>query len=244
MNILVVNDDGIDAVGIKKLAYALKKYGNVTVSAPDKGRSASSHSIILHDKLSYEYVGLKDGVNWYKTSGTPADCVRLAFDLIDTKFDVVFSGVNNGLNIGTDIIYSGTVAAAREANIEFVPAVAISTDFDSFDIVDRELDLVLEKIFNEKLYSKEYVLNVNFPTMKHTKSLGYKFCRQGIKNFKTKFVKDEDGLYRNTDSDIVYDKNIDTDVYLADEGFITFVPLKVEQTDYDKLIFLKNNYLK
>lgn len=235
MNILVVNDDGYNAKGIKLLANSLKKYGNVIVCGPESGRSASGHSIVLHDTLSFEFVEECDGIKWYKTSGMPADCVRLAVNLLDVEFDIVFSGVNNGLNIGTDIIYSGTVAAAREAMIEFIPAVAISTDFDSFKIVETELLSVLEKIFNEKLYSKEYVLNVNFPTMKYHKSIGYKFCRQGIKNFKTTFVLNSEGRYVNTDNDIVYDNNPDTDVYLADKGYITIVPLKVEQTSYKHL---------
>lgn len=235
MNILVVNDDGYNAKGIKMLANALKKYGKVTVCGPESGRSASGHSIVLHGTLSFEFVEEKDDIKWYKTSGMPADCVRMSFNLLEDDFDIVFSGVNNGLNIGTDIIYSGTVAAAREAMIEFVPSVAVSTDFDSFEIVQNELEDVLEYIFKNKLYSKEYVLNVNFPTMKYNKSLGYKFCRQGIKNFKTTFVKNSEGRYINTDSDIVYDTNPDTDVYLADQGYVTFVPLKVEQTSYEHL---------
>ena len=103
------------------------------------------------------------------------------------------------------------------------------------DIVEKELDDVLKYIFDNKLYSKEYVLNVNFPTMEFKESNGYKFCRQGIKNFKTTFVKIENGRYINTDSDIVYDSNPDTDVYLASQGFVTFVPLKVEQTSYEHL---------
>ena len=235
MNILVVNDDGYNAKGIKLLANSLKKYGNVIVCGPESGRSASGHSIILHDTLTFDFVEEKDEIKWYKTSGMPADCVRLAVNLLNINFDIVFSGVNNGLNIGTDIIYSGTVAAAREAMIEFIPAVSISTDFNSFEIVEDELDQVLEKIFSEKLYSKEYVLNVNFPTMDYLKSNGYKFCRQGIKNFKTTFVLNCDGRYENTDNDIVYDTSPDTDVYLADKGYITFVPLKVEQTSYQHL---------
>lgn len=241
MNFLVVNDDGYNATGIKILANALKKYGNVTVCGPESGRSASGHSIVLHGDLSFEFVEEKDGIKWYKTSGMPADCVRLCFNLLEEDFDIVFSGVNNGLNIGTDIIYSGTVAAAREAMIEFVASVAISTDFDSFDIVEKELDNVLKYIFDNKLYSKEYVLNVNFPTMEFKESNGYKFCRQGIKNFKTTFVKIENGRYINTDSDIVYDSNPDTDVYLASQGFVTFVPLKVEQTSYEHLEKLSIN---
>lgn len=240
LNILVANDDGINAYGIKLLANALKKYGNVTVCAPDGGRSASGHSIILHGTLGFNFVERKDDINWYVTSGTPADCVRLAVDLIDTEFDIVFSGVNNGLNLGTDIIYSGTVAAAREAQIEFLPAVAISTDFDSFDIVEKELEAVLDKVFEEKLYSKDYVLNINFPTCDYKESLGYKYCRQGIKRFKTKFVLNDEGRYINTDNDIVYDTNPDTDVYQASKGYITLVPLHVEQTCYKALKEFKN----
>ena len=240
LNILVANDDGINAIGIKILANALKKYGDVTVCAPDGGRSASGHSIVLHDTLGFNFVERKDDIDWYVTTGTPADCSRLAIGLIDKEFDIVFSGVNNGLNLGTDIIYSGTVAAAREAHIEFIPAVAISTDFDSFDIVYKELDMVLQKVFEEKLYSKNYVLNINFPTSDYKESLGFKYCRQGIKRFKTTFVLNDEGRYVNTDNDIVYDTREETDVYQASKGYITLVPLKVEQTCYESLAELKN----
>ena len=244
MNILVVNDDGIEAIGIRKLALALKKYGNVVVCAPDTGRSAAGHSIVLHGSLTFESVGVRDGIEWYKTSGTPADCVRLSMDLLSIPFDIVFSGVNDGLNLGTDIIYSGTVSAAREANIEGIPAVAISTDFASFSIVDYELDKVLSFIIDNQLYSKEFVLNVNFPVGSFMKSKGYRFCRQGIKNFKTSFIQNTDGRYLNADSAIIYDENPDTDVYLAGQGYITFVPLQVEQTKYDSLEKLKKISLK
>ncbi|MDE6407764.1 MAG: 5'/3'-nucleotidase SurE, partial [Anaeroplasmataceae bacterium] len=223
MNILVVNDDGIEAVGIRKLAIALKKYGNVIVCAPDTGRSAAGHSIVLHDTLSFEYVNQDCGIEWYKTSGTPADCVRLSLALLKDSIDVVFSGVNDGLNLGTDIIYSGTVSAAREAQIEGVPAVAISTDFKAFSIVDQELDQVLAYIFDHTLYSDEYVLNINFPVGEFAESKGLRFCRQGIKNFKTSFLKDKDGRYMNSDSEILYDENPDTDVYLSSKGYITLV---------------------
>lgn len=239
MNILVVNDDGIDAIGIKILANALKKYGNVTVCAPDCGRSAAGHSIVLHGSLSFDYRGEKDGIKWYCTNGTPVDCVRLSLFLLDTEFDVVFSGVNNGLNLGTDIIYSGTVAAAREAHIEYIPAVAVSTDFDSFDIVNNELEAVLDNVFEKKLYSKEYVLNINFPIGSFKQSIGSVFCKQGIKRFKTIFIKDENGNYLNGESKIVYDQSPDTDVYLADKGYITYVPLQVKQTNFEALEKLK-----
>lgn len=240
LNILVVNDDGINAKGIKLLAGALTKYGNVIVCAPDSGRSACAHAIVLHGTLSFDFVERKDSIDWYVTDAMPADCVRLALDLLDTKFDVVFSGVNSGQNLGTDIIYSGTVSAAREAHIEYVPAVAVSTDFDAWEIVENELEYVLDMVFNKKLYSKDYVLNINFPNKPFTKSAGFATAFQGVKRFKTAFLKNNEGRYINTDSDIVYDTREGSDVYLAEKGYTTFVPLRVEQTSYDYVEEIKN----
>ena len=233
LNILVANDDGIDAIGIKLLAKALRKYGNVYVCAPNGGRSACAHAIVLHGKLSFDFKERKDDIDWYVTDAMPADCVRLANDLLNVKFDIVFSGVNNGQNLGTDIIYSGTVSVAREAHIEYIPAVAISTDFDAWEIVENELDKVLAMVFENKLYSKDYLLNINFPNKEYKKSVGYKTAIQGVKRFKTAFIKDTDGRYINTDSNIIYDERPNTDVYLASVGYTTFVPLKVEQTSYE-----------
>lgn len=153
MNILVANDDGINEVGIAILAKALMKYGDVYVCAPDSGRSAASHSIKLLKPMTFEPVNLIEGVKAYQTSGTPADCIRIANSVLNVKFDIVFSGINNGLNLGTDIIYSGTVAAAREAHIAYIPSVAISVDRDSFDIAKNEIDNLLSIIFNKKLYT-------------------------------------------------------------------------------------------
>ncbi|MDE7263907.1 MAG: 5'/3'-nucleotidase SurE [Anaeroplasmataceae bacterium] len=239
MNILVVNDDGYNAVGIKKLANHLKKYGKVVVCGPDTGRSASGHSIFLHKPISYIYQGQENGIEWYSISGMPADCVRLSVDLLPITFDLVFSGINNGLNLGTDIIYSGTVSAAREANIEGIPAVAISTDFDSFEIVDAELEGLLQYIIEQELYSTSYVLNVNFPTSKFASSVGYRFCQQGLKSFKSSFRKIAENTYMESGSVITYDEREDTDVYLSNQGYITFVPLQVEQTSIVALEELK-----
>lgn len=235
MNILVVNDDGIEAKGIHLLAEKLKAYGTVYVCAPDQGRSASSHCILLHHSLSFEYVKEEEGVFWYKTSGMPADCVRLALDLIPVKFDLVFSGINNGLNVGTDIVYSGTVSAAREAMLEGCSAIAISTDFDSFLIVEEEIDSLLKFIFEKKFYSKHYVLNVNFPTHSYLKSKGYRFTKQGQKIYLSRFVQNEDGTYHNEDKELFIDEDGDTDVFLSTKGFITFVPLQIDQTNYNVL---------
>ena len=239
MNILVVNDDGIKGRGIHILASRLKKYGNVYVVSPDRGRSAASHSVILTKPLTFEKVDEIDGVTCYQTSGMPADCVRLATIILDVDFDVVFSGVNDGLNLGTDIIYSGTCAGAREAVIEGIPGVAISTDFKSFDIVEKEIDNVLELVINKKLYSKEYVLNINFPISKFTESKGIKLAKQGDKIFTSIFSEIEPNLYSVVNEEEIHDKREDTDVYLADKGYVTLVPVQVDQTNYEGLNKLK-----
>ena len=235
LNILVCNDDGIEALGIDILAKALQKYGNVYVCAPNAPRSASSHAIYLHKPLLFKHINAITGADCYITDGMPADCVRLATSILDIEFDVVFSGVNNGLNVGTDIIYSGTVAVAREAYIEGIPSVAISTDVDCFDMVNNELNMVLEYIFNNKLYSKEYILNINFPTKDFKISKGMKWAYQGIKNFKTHFKRINENQYIDYDDSIQYDTNENSDVYLSLTGYISLVPLGIDQTYYNKL---------
>ena len=230
MNILVVNDDGIGALGITVLANHLKKYGNVVVVAPNTGRSASSHSICIRDSISFIESYKMAGIRAFEISGMPADCVRLGLSLINVNFDIVFSGINDGLNCATDVFYSGTVAAAREAMFAGLPSVAISTDFKCFDIVEKELDDLLEYIFNNKLYSKDYVLNVNFPNKGYDRSVGYRFTKQGIKLYKTTFVQNKDSNYIEGHSVLTLDSDSDTDVSLGKEGYITFVPLSLDNT--------------
>lgn len=239
MNILVVNDDGIESVGIKILATHLKKYGNVYVVAPNKVRSGSSHSIVLRESIYFAKRFMFEGIQSYEISGMPADCFRLAYSLLNIGFDIVFSGVNDGLNMGTDIFYSGTVAAAREASLYGIPSVAISTDFGCFKIVEDEIDMLLDYIFKNKMYSKDYVLNVNFPKKGYDKFLGYRVTKQGIKLYHTVFIEENDKEYRESHSVLELDQDLDTDVNLAKEGFITFVPLGLNETNVSKIKDLK-----
>lgn len=240
LNILVTNDDGIYAEGIALLVNALKQYGNVTVVAPLECRSAGSHSINIKNPLSFEKLNVIDDVECYGTNGTPVDCVRLARSIFDDKFDVIFSGINNGLNLGTDIIYSSTVAAAREGFIEGIPAVSLSTDVDSFEIVKNELEDLIGYIIDCHLFSDEYYLNINFPVKGIKKSEGIRVARQGKKRFKTTFKKNAEGLYQEDYNDISYDEDLSTDVQLASMGYITIVPLVVDQTDEEKIDLLEN----
>ncbi len=130
MNILLTNDDGIDAEGINTLAELLSKHHNVVMVAPENQRSASSHSITIYEPIIVKQVKKSYNVEAYSISGTPADCVKVALDkLVPDNIDIVISGINKGLNIGNDILYSGTVSAAIEGSMYKVPSIAVSAEF-------------------------------------------------------------------------------------------------------------------
>ena len=166
-HILITNDDGIGADGIRKLAGTASRFGEVTVVAPDTQRSAASHHCIFSRPLilkKYDF-GM-EGVNAFTLDGTPADCVRVGiFAAADRKPDVVLSGINHGYNISSDIQYSGTVGAALEAAFLGVHAIAVSyggRQFEDADIVDRYLPELLEE-YMEKPLPGNQIWNINFP---------------------------------------------------------------------------------
>ena len=138
MNILITNDDGINAEGIKILSEAISKIANTYVVAPDSQRSASGHGITLDKPILINDEFIAENIKAYSTSGTPADCVKVGIRAIlkDVEIDLVLSGINNGPNLGTDVIYSGTVAAAVEGLVENKPSIALS--YNSYDISTEE----------------------------------------------------------------------------------------------------------
>ena len=238
LNILVTNDDGYLAYGIRLLANKLKRFGNVVIIAPDSNRSAISHAMNIHTPVTFKRVEDFLDIPVYTTSGNPSDCVRMGLNLLDIKFDIVFSGINSGLNLGTDVHYSGTCAGAREATINSVPGISISTGRENFKIVENEIDILLNKIFDGKLYSNDYFLNVNFPKKTFDKSKDFIIAKSGKKIFITKF-KNENGLVIEESHELIKDTNIDTDVYLHDIGYTTIVPISIDPTEYDAYKKLK-----
>ena len=165
MRILVVNDDGIRAEGIKRLARMAVQLGEVWVVAPKEQCSAMSHRITVFDEMEEEMVDFPvAGVQAYSISGTPADCVKIGLEyLLPVKPDVVFSGINHGCNVGFDILYSGTIGAAMEALINGVPAIAFSSDANGvYDVVEEKL-LPITKELLKRSISKNEIWNVNFP---------------------------------------------------------------------------------
>lgn len=165
MRILVVNDDGIKAPGIHRLAEMARKFGEVWVVAPDSQCSAMSHRITVRADLLVKKEEIPvEGVFAYSVSGTPADCVKAAIQhIMPEKPDIVFSGINSGYNAGVDLLYSGTVGAAMEALTEGVPAIAFSSEKEgSYDVVDEYLYAIAKELLDEKLPANE-IWNVNFP---------------------------------------------------------------------------------
>lgn len=238
--ILVVNDDGYDAVGINLLATHLLKYGDVTVYAPATGQSAQSQAITCFTTIKREEV-FDFPYKCYKVFGKPADCVRLATGLED--FDLVVSGINNGFNIGIDTLYSGTVGAALDANLHGISSIALSAPRGKVSEFDSMIDEVLEKCFEiEKLFNGNmYCLNVNFPNdVEGCK--GYKLTRIGYFIDDIEMVEYNDG-FKPAKYNLDYDKNdlsIDYAAHMA--GYISISPLTWDKTHNAHYELLKNRF--
>mgnify|MGYP002706728029 FL=1 len=185
MKILLTNDDGIGAKGISVLANWAKRLGEVTVIAPKSEQSGKSHGINIHSEMEIKEVDFPGAERAFAVDSTPADCVRFALLGLGEKFDLVLSGINCGLNIGTDIVYSGTVGAIFEAAAEGVPAVAVSTQPDYLDGVGDHLDRVCDFFVKHGLLSHSSLYNVNIP--KDAKEI--LFTRQGGRYYNDTFEK-------------------------------------------------------
>jgi len=221
MKILLTNDDGFNSKGIRILYNALQKYGDVTLIAPTYHQSGKSAS------LSFKPLNLiKYDEKIFSLDGTPADCVSFATRYFANDWDIVVSGCNNGLNIVYDTCYSGTIGACIEALIFGIPSIAISTDIDNFDIVEKEIDKVFNYVFTNNLVENGFMLNINFPTIEHLESKGFKLTSIGKRKDEVTWHKQEDGMY--VPNRKVIWENIEgeeTDSQAVKEGYISITPL-------------------
>ncbi len=231
MNILLTNDDGYFAPGIKLIYNCLQKYGNVVIVAPNVQNSAKSVSKTLGKPLKVE----KIENNVFSCSGTPADCVAFGLNSLSIKFDLVVSGCNDGWNISYDTLYSGTVGAALEALINHVPSIAISSDRD-LPIVEQYFEMMWEYINKHNLISDEYLLNINFPK---EDVIDIKLGELYVRHDEHFFMNENDGYYayRNCE-DKFTDKN--SDVYQVTHKIISIVPLAKTCFNQDIYRRLKN----
>lgn len=195
MNILISNDDGIFALGMRTLASTLAAAGHqVTVVCPDRERSATGHGLTMHKPIRAEMIEsvFKDDITAWSCSGTPADCVKLALGaLMATPPEVVISGINHGANLGTDVVYSGTVSAAMEGVMEGIPAIAVSlTSFTQGSFVPAA-DFICSLLADRDRFplGQPMLLNVNVPAVAAAEIKGAKITRQGIRRYFDQFEK-------------------------------------------------------
>jgi 5'-nucleotidase len=246
--ILVTNDDGISAPGIRTLISAMNELGDVIVVAPDSPQSAMGHAITINSTLQCNQVKIDDGPQIeYSCSGTPADCVKLGInEILDIKPDICVSGVNHGSNSSINVIYSGTMSAAVEASIEGIPAIGFSLLDYSWNANFNEIKKYLINITKQALLNgipKRNALNVNFPKLKEKDIKGIKICRQANAYWVEKFDKrvNPQGkeYYWLTGEFINKDNGHDSDEWALANGFISIVPVKFDMTDHENISYIK-----
>lgn len=238
MNILVTNDDGYNTFGLKLLVKHALKYGNVYVVAPKEEQSGKSHSLTLRKHYAVEKCeDVMPGVPTWKVDSTPADCVRIAHYYLKLDFDIVFSGINAGFNIGDDIIYSGTTAAATEAILCGKKAIAFSTNHNTFEGAINKIEEVLEYIFKNKLLDCWNLYNVNIP-QGATKIV---YAPQGGLHYDPKYELADDNLV-DPKAIVLWTRldNKGSDIDMIFKKYIVITPLLTDRTNYMILEKLNN----
>lgn len=233
MKILITNDDGIDAFGIRLLAAWAKNLGEVTVVAPKTEQSAKSHAIEIRNPIEIKKVPFMDGVTAYSMDSTPADCVRFGVLGLKERFDLVLSGINCGVNVGADVVYSGTVAAVFEAARLGIPSIAFSAYPDGQEEAAGHLQRAYEHIVQNDLFAENLLYNVNIPYRAGEIRMTY----QGSPYFSDSFVKtdEEQDLYMQTGEPIEdeFPDDIARDTVAIRKGYISVTPLLSTRTNMD-----------
>ena len=248
--ILVVNDDGISAKGIRNLIKIMNTFGKVVVVAPDSPQSAKSHSITIEDTIRCNKVLIDEGPQIeYACSGTPVDCVKLALNkLLDSKPDLCVSGINHGSNSSINVIYSGTMAAAVEASLAGIPSIGFSLldyDFDAdFSEAEQYIIKITKQVLNHGL-DNGVCLNVNIPkSIEGLRIKGMRVCRQANANWEEEFEErfDPKGkvYYWLTGNFVNYDKGNDTDEWALANHYVSLVPVQFDLTANSSLLSIKN----
>ena len=256
MNILLTNDDGILAPGILALAKAVKDIGEIAIVAPETTQSAAAHSITLNDPLICTKVELPGGFTGFSVNGRPADCVKLALVEIWPKNarlpdrpDIVISGINAGANVGINVLYSGTVAAAIEAAFFNIPAIAISLDIRdklNFSCAAKIARDVIQKIIDSDFLKPGYILNINIPECENSLPKGIKVVPQstqaGIDKFERRIDPRGRVYYWLTGDHYPIDEAQETDSIALSNNYITVTPLMYDLTAYSQIDCLKQAF--
>lgn len=244
--ILVTNDDGITAPGLRALIATMEEIGEVFVVAPDSPQSGMGHAITINSTLYSKRVVIdtrEDAPIEYSCSGTPADCVKLALqELLGRKPDICVSGINHGSNSAINVIYSGTMSAAIEAGIEGIPAIGFSLCNYSWKADFEPALPYVKRIVEEALANgipTGTVLNVNVPHIEGTPIKGIKVCRQARSNWKEKFDKRISPMGRDyywlTGEFELLDDGTDTDEWALSHGYVSLVPTQFDLTAHQTI---------
>jgi 5'-nucleotidase len=237
--ILVTNDDGINAPGIRALVEAVRPLGRVVVVAPDSPQSGMGHAITIGQPLRLDKVQVFEGIDSWQCSGTPADCVKLARDkVLHRKPDLCVSGINHGANHSINVIYSGTMSAAMEAAIEDIPSVGFSSldySFDAdFTMAAKVARSIAERMLTTKL-PPHILLNVNIPVVSEEDFKGIKICRQAYAKWQEEFDHRLDprgkDYYWMVGKFINMDEGDGTDVQALADGYASLVPITIDFTN-------------
>ena len=243
--ILVTNDDGISAPGIRNLIRIMNDFGDVVVVAPDGPQSGMGHAITIEAILRCNKVVIDNGPQTeYACSGTPVDCVKLAVNqLLDRKPDLCISGINHGSNSSINVIYSGTMSAAVEGALEGIPAIGFSLlDYASnadFTEAEKYIRKITQTVLDKGI-DKGVCLNVNIPKIKENEAIkGLKICRQANANWEEEFEKRVDPkgktYYWLTGKFVNYDKGTDTDEWALANHYVSVVPVQFDMTDFPSI---------
>lgn len=235
MHLLLSNDDGIHAEGLKLLAEALAPLGKISVVAPNRNRSAASNSLTLERPIRAQEIA----ENWYSVDGTPTDCVHLAITgLLKDEPDIVVSGINNGANLGDDVIYSGTVAAAIEGRFLGLPAVAIShTSFQPNFLRDaaQVSATMIESLANTALPS-DVIININIPDVAKSELKGVQTTRLGNRHKAEPVIESQDPrgkpIYWVGAAGPEQDAGEGTDFYAINNNYVSVSPMHLDLTHY------------
>ncbi len=229
MRILITNDDSISSAVLPDFVRWAKKLGEVTVAVPKVEQSGKSQAIDFHRSVEIKRVEDIKGCETYVVDSTPADCVRFAVTGLHREYDIVFSGINRGYNLGADIAYSGTVGAILEAKRLNTKAIAFSTDVDNFEGALSNLDAVYSYITENGMFDYADLFNVNFP-WNEPKDIS--LTKQGGMFYSDEFVDCGNDMYIQVGAPVEYDsKDISVDIFAIMNGYISVTPLTDVKTD-------------
>ena len=248
--ILVTNDDGINAPGIRFLIKIMNTFGDVVVVAPDSPQSGMGHAITINKTLYCDAIKVakEEPQKEYSCSGTPVDCVKIAVnEILKRKPDLCVSGINHGSNSSINVIYSGTMSAAVEAGTQGIPAIGFSLLDYSLEADFKPSEKFIKSIVSQCLSNgmpKGVVLNVNIPKLSENKIKGIKICRQANGHWEEKFDKRTNPLGRDyywlTGKFVNNDKGTDTDEWALENGYVSATPTQYDLTAYHAIKDINN----